>query len=232
MKDIKALNPVSVSTTLFVREAGRLQEFADKVAPFHDTLSDNIVQEKLRILEGNALRKALYEIFTDLQNFLRNLYRSTPIVTEPRKDENVGQEKSQGDDGTAEYAVSTSNGERRRKPNRLGAPLGEFTPQPEQRNRKGQRARRAEWERMYGSQAKHLQGKESVERNPRESIERSRRDADKARKIQSRDAETGKAKPLHPSWEAKRRQAQALKVAAQSAPLHKKIKFADEGDDE
>lgn len=231
MKSVKTLNLVSVGAILFAREAGRLQEFADKVTPFIDSPLDGISQEIIQSLEGNALHKALDEIFTDLHNFLRNLYRATPIVTKPREGENVAR-KAHNDNGAPKHAAPSSKGDRMKKPRRTGTPVDGFVPQPERRNRKGQRARRAEYERLYGSQARHLQGRVSSERPPKEKIERGDRHFDEARKIHPRDVDMGNDKPLHPSWEAKRRQAQAMKVAAQGAPLHKKIKFTDEDNDE
>lgn len=92
----------------------------------------------------------------------------------------------------------------------------------ERKNRMGQQARRALWEKMYGQRASHVQ-------------QRAEKDAEKQAKREMREAaRTGgghKEKiaegPLHPSWEAARKakEKQAVVAAAMAKPVGKKITF-------
>ncbi|OZJ06865.1 hypothetical protein BZG36_00212 [Bifiguratus adelaidae] len=84
--------------------------------------------------------------------------------------------------------------------------------EPVKRNRAGQRARQQKWEELYGKDAKHiqLQRKEKKERKERYNP-------------------PPKAVPndptLHPSWQAKKAQSEAISKALSGAPAKNKIVF-------
>ncbi|KAF8537283.1 Bud-site selection protein [Trichophaea hybrida] len=90
----------------------------------------------------------------------------------------------------------------------------------ERKNRMGQQARRALWERKFGKRANHVQKEEQEEREKRE-----RKEA-KASKRAAAGEKTQEG-PLHPSWEAARKakEKQAQVAAALMKPQGKKITF-------
>ncbi|PRT54475.1 Protein bud22 [Wickerhamiella sorbophila] len=82
-------------------------------------------------------------------------------------------------------------------------------PMPERKNRRGQRARRKIWELKYGSRAKHvLKEKEEYEKKKQMKEARQKQRAAK----QQQHKEETKNKPLHPSWEAHKKQKEAQKA--------------------
>lgn len=104
------------------------------------------------------------------------------------------------------------------------------------KNRRGQRARRAIWEKKYGHNANHV--KKEHEKNPKprnqagKRLNRHRfthaRQASESRKHEPETnrlpATTGGADKIHPSWEAKRKEKE--KLAARIVPFQgKKITF-------
>ncbi|KAJ2758840.1 hypothetical protein IWQ57_006713, partial [Coemansia nantahalensis] len=93
------------------------------------------------------------------------------------------------------------------------------------KNRPGQRARRQQYEKMYGDEANHVKltkkvskkdtGKRPTEtrgqHNPAASTKKPRHDAGDA-------APPAKASSVHPSWEAKRREKELLAKAKTVKP--------------
>jgi len=88
----------------------------------------------------------------------------------------------------------------------------------ERKNRMGQQARRALWEKKFGRHANHVQ-------------KQAEEEAEKKARRERREAERKKGKPvegpLHPSWEAARKakEKQAAVAAAMAKPAGKKITF-------
>ncbi|ANB15491.1 Bud22p [Sugiyamaella lignohabitans] len=97
----------------------------------------------------------------------------------------------------------------------------------ERKNRRGQRARRKIWEMKYGSKANHVQKEKEerrvdYEKRQREFEERQARRAAKQATEPTKPivkSHTTDDKPLHPSWEAKK------KIVATAKFEGKKIKF-------
>ncbi|KAH9812312.1 BUD22-domain-containing protein [Melampsora americana] len=88
------------------------------------------------------------------------------------------------------------------------------------KNRRGQRARRAIWEKKFGKGAKHLQkiaAKKRPPPPPPKPMEKTKSDQPNPNL-----APIGQRKAVHPSWEAKVKQQEAL---ANAVPKGKKIVF-------
>ncbi|EEB06230.1 BUD22 family protein [Schizosaccharomyces japonicus yFS275] len=109
----------------------------------------------------------------------------------------------------------------------IEAEAGELL-KPQRKNRRGQRARRAIWEKKYGKKANHVIKKNEEFQKKRE--ERQRKFEERKARYEARMARRGpeeKAKPaaddkpLHPSWEAKKKLRQIPSVPFQG----KKIVF-------
>ncbi|CAB11709.1 Protein bud22 [Schizosaccharomyces pombe] len=96
---------------------------------------------------------------------------------------------------------------------------------PKRKNRRGQRARQAIWEKKYGKGANHLIKKATEERSIREERQRKyeERQAKRAARENAFTEHQTPQKPeqLHPSWEAKRKQ----KMPSSAAFQGKKIVF-------
>jgi alpha-galactosidase/6-phospho-beta-glucosidase family protein len=92
----------------------------------------------------------------------------------------------------------------------------------ERKNRMGQQARRALWEKKFGKRANHVQKEEQEAREKRE-----RKEAKAAKKASAVAGEKAQEGPLHPSWEAARKakEKQAQVAAAMMKPQGKKITF-------
>ena len=94
----------------------------------------------------------------------------------------------------------------------------------ERKNRMGQQARRALWEKKFGKEANHVKSAEEEAREKRE-----RRDAKRARNGLAPMGEKRPEKegPLHPSWEAARlaKEKQAKMAEVMFKPQGKKITF-------
>jgi len=92
---------------------------------------------------------------------------------------------------------------------------------PERKNRRGQRARQAIWEKKFGSRAKHVQQQNKLERSTSNSRPR-RRDATSNDYVPPPlPKQPSEATPLHPSWEAKKQQ----KAKLVNGGVGKKIVF-------
>ncbi|KAJ3101665.1 hypothetical protein HDU97_001206 [Phlyctochytrium planicorne] len=110
--------------------------------------------------------------------------------------------------------------------------------EPEKKNRMGQRARRALWEKKYGKEAKHVQNEKAARiqrgapapgpkaRAPRKAPMpmKTSYDGVSAPKPAKKEPKSKEPK-LHPSWEAKKNNAQSIKIGA---PGGKKIKFDED----
>ncbi|KAJ1962946.1 hypothetical protein GGI12_002338 [Dipsacomyces acuminosporus] len=90
------------------------------------------------------------------------------------------------------------------------------------KNRPGQRARRAMYEKKYGKEANHIKILTKDKKPKREAAERP---YSSGKRSSSNKSSSGSAEPVHPSWEAKRRERQMLA----SAPKSQKVVFGDDG---
>ncbi|KAF2857565.1 hypothetical protein K470DRAFT_260686, partial [Piedraia hortae CBS 480.64] len=72
------------------------------------------------------------------------------------------------------------------------------------KNRRGQRARQALWEKKYGSSAKHLQKKQKREKGRKEDGNQQNRHGVERREKKPPAASRDDGGKLHPSWEAKK----------------------------
>ncbi|EPY52481.1 BUD22 family protein [Schizosaccharomyces cryophilus OY26] len=84
---------------------------------------------------------------------------------------------------------------------------------PKRKNRRGQRARQAIWEKKFGKGANHIIKKKEQEQQEREERQRKfeEREAKRARKVAMAQQGVGsrssqEAEKLHPSWEARKKQ--------------------------
>lgn len=90
------------------------------------------------------------------------------------------------------------------------------------RNRMGQRARRQQWEKLYGQEARHLQG---TRNSP---VEKTRASRPPSTSSSSSSARSDQQSTLHPSWEAKQR----IKAKEQNVMFQgNRVKFADPDDE-
>uniref|UniRef100_A0A060T911 ARAD1D07524p n=1 Tax=Blastobotrys adeninivorans TaxID=409370 RepID=A0A060T911_BLAAD len=95
------------------------------------------------------------------------------------------------------------------------------------KNRRGQRARQKIWEQKYGRRAKHIvkQKQENYEKQKAKQERQERREQkrlkmeEERKQVQQQKAKEFDSKPLHPSWEAKK------KVSAPVKFEGKKMKF-------
>ena len=154
--------------------------------------------EMIKLIEGAALNRTLTEITSDLERFLRGLFH-----------ENLAKERKptidKGSTQVKEQPKDSHTQERPPKKSRTDeTTLDKGAPK---RNRKGQQARRIEFEQRYGQDARHLQMPR--QERPRPIIQQS-------------------DEKLHPSWEAQRRQRDLLKMATSQRPVNQKIKFVDD----
>lgn len=102
----------------------------------------------------------------------------------------------------------------------------------ERKNRMGQQARRALWEKKFGKNADHVkreeaeQGRKKIERRIKQSKREDEKKGDGAGKKKKGTEEV--EGPLHPSWEAARKmkeQQAKVQEAVMSRPMGKKIVF-------
>lgn len=145
------------------------------------------------LIWGNALEKALSDIRSDLERFIEDTFEERRAEPKTRKSEEPGlkrtaSERSKAFNGADDNVSSAEEQE-----------------QPQRKNRKGQRARRQEWEQKYGKEAHHLSHEPVTHTSQSPSPSEPK---------------------LHPSWEAKKKMKEAI---VHSAGMNKKIKF-DEDD--
>lgn len=251
MRRIKAISPADAAKVLFATRVVGHNEYLgeklkDQAEPYSAELAEQVAQ-----IHGQALTKALAEICADVEDFLRTLYREHPSVEEndikpherpSARMKKAGTSNHRSSKGPVEsqFVSLLSEGTKCSRPRFAQEDIVDEAEDQPRKNRKGQRARRAEWERLYGTQARHLRApiqhaRKTVElekprgpkkpresREPKELEERHRPATEK-----SRCGMTGEK--LHPSWEAKRKQKAMLLEAASGHTMNKRIKFADDG---
>ncbi|KAG7088452.1 hypothetical protein E1B28_012443 [Marasmius oreades] len=98
------------------------------------------------------------------------------------------------------------------------------------KNRRGQRARRAIWEKKYGSNANHKK-KEATELGRKHWTHAEKRattpkNEPKHEPKHPTTSDPTNSKPLHPSWEAKKKLKEKMNVSIAPQPPGRKIKFS------
>lgn len=245
MRAIKALDLAAVARALFAEKVAKSSEYlAQRLASFIEDPS--APADQVRLIDGNGLNRALAEISQTTEAFVRNLYREsvepaaattsstapsskfiTSLAAQSDPVDSRVQAPGQGRlrDTRDPHASSPTGGKRPRRHPAGGEEDEEVRP----KNRKGQRARRAEWERLYGSQALHLQvaapPPKALLPRPATTTQRPTRSAPPK---SAAKADAPAATKLHPSWEAQRRQRELLKTAVSQRPANSRIKFADD----
>lgn len=162
----------------------------------------------LQNIQSSTLEKNMTSVLQSLESFVRDLYRDELPAAE-----SVDKAKA-----VAATVAKIKGTEKRSKTQRVpNAQVQKYKEADPPRNRKGQRARRLEWERLYGKAAAHLQKRPTAGGRPGAA----------AKATAATPAATATEK-LHPSWEAQRRQRELLKAAASQKPANQRIKFVDD----
>lgn len=256
MKTLKGLNPSEMVKFLFDHEILSCNEYLReklKDVPLLMELSKLDFASVEEIIKGKALEKALKEVVDDLESFIRLLYHEpiSPSVAvtdskarkgkvpslvkkvEPKKlssDANsqfvtLNQDRDQDQDQDEDKDGGGDDRRPKKKIKYMEREERELVPVIPH-NRKGQRARRAEWEKLYGSQARHLK-----EPKPLSSKVKSRPPkvpiTFATPRRQHSVKESTNVEKLHPSWEAQRRQREILKASLAKPPINQRIKFSE-----
>lgn len=223
MKVIKALDHVILSKAVFNLQVicandyltGKLESFKQEC---------NVDVQSLKLIEANALDKSKKEIISDLEVFVKKLYHELPKVENTEEDGKKKRKwkkktKPQGVDGGVDGVTLASGDEPQQEDNDSHAEDMAVTNDEEpRRNRKGQRARRLEWESKYGEEAAHLKRTRDEDHSTRVDVRMSSRPQPVITYYDNEDK-------LHPSWEAKKREREMIKSAAGQ---NKRIKFDDD----
>lgn len=225
MQRIKAIKHEEAAKVLLAKKIVHRNEYIQrKVASLVED-SSSVTEDCLKKIEGNALQKSLLEIEKDLETFIRALFHE-PVAKEEDEDEEL-KEEDEGRDERPKTAKTRNSGrgEAGKKVKTITQSHREVPPMKSSGNRKGQRARRAEWERLYGDGARHLQ-------RPSETVTAPRYKKDEMNESAPKKKDRQPSERLHPSWEAKRQQKEQMKLALSSSrPTNKRIKFTDDGDE-
>jgi hypothetical protein len=204
MKNIKAIDLPEMAKLLFEHKIIASNEY---VASFTVGMIEHskLDVEMIKLIEGAALEKTLMEITNDLERFLQSLFhKNLAKEKKPIPEKEFAQIKGQPKNPQTQERPTPNGEERPSKKSRIDGTASNEMPK---RNRKGQHARRIEFEQRYGQDARHLQ-------MPRQKRVEST--------VQQSDEK------LHPSWEAQRKQRDLLKMATSQRPVNQKIKFADD----
>lgn len=221
--------------TIFLHQVVEQDELArEKLSSLITTPEDKDLENinNTEIIKSQAFKQRATTLTTELAKFLKTLYRLQPDSSAPipNRSDNKNADNVNGKDDENEsdkekkpsHSAIKNPVKKRSQTKKLGMP---------KKNRKGQRARRAEWERLYGANARHLQQQDRSNDEEKHVAKRSRlrendgngKTADQRAKLKS------PPKPaLHPSWEAKRHQIELQKNATKGGPTHTKILFNDE----
>lgn len=241
MKLIKAINLEILSKHLL----GEMIEGDDYL---REKISSDIFKketaENISLIRGNALDKNLKLVQIDLAKYMRVLYHDQ-IVSEEELQEKENKKKEKKERKAAAAAASS----RKRQ----------FCQEDDDDdimtsggNRKGQRARRLEWEKKYGGSAKHLKDpsmdKSSIRRY-KNDIPQNPNPLGRRRDVGGSSCGAGSgvfyksyapemeisASPIsstaknnnavHPSWEAQRRKREMERISIDSAPANHRITF-------
>jgi hypothetical protein len=211
MKRIKGVELVEMAKLLFKHCIVQPSEYL--VTRTNEFIETSILETStMALIEGQALTKTLDGIRQDVELFTRSLYHEHP-EKESTLDKRAGDEE---DNATALEEEAPLLVERKTKRPKTTNHKNEreATTQLKSGNRKGQRARRAEWERMYGQKAKHLHNAPHELSQPRH-LKRS-------------PGPRVSEEKLHPSWEAQRRQRELQQRIASEQGTNQRIKFAEE----
>lgn len=213
MRVVKRIDLSAATKILFEDQVVKGNDYlTGRMTKFIETTSYD--RNLVKMLDGQALKKALLEISTELETFTRELFHEQIIQEEASSPSTPAADESQ-------FITSLSEKKRTRMVREK-----ELEPQPTMTlasgNRKGQRARRAEWEKLYGRQAKHLQ---QQQQQRHEGHYRSQQQQPQQQRQQHRLQQH----ELHPSWEAQRRQREILKEATTKGSVtNQRIKFVDD----
>jgi hypothetical protein len=179
-----------------------------------------------KLLTG-AFLSEIQKITHDLEVFLISLYRIAP-----QNDEAPSNASSTTNKSIRRYEFYRNDSQEKRKIKTLIPKEADEQP----KNRKGQRARRAEWEQLYGEKAKHLT-KETIkiQKNPENNKDQlSNLGRDRFKKVyagnslsKSSQSESTLQESLHPSWVAQKRLKDIQSQAISSKNVNKRIKFED-----
>lgn len=170
-------------------------------------------------VKSNALSSSLSAISNEIERFLRTTYHDHPEAESSEKVQE-GERCSAGEE--KKHAVRNNiHKEDDAKP---------------AKNRMGQRARREQWEKMYGSEARHISDQDKT-RSSAKPYQRSgfagvRKPSpvvvDLPKRDRSAKSHTPDESKIHPSWEASRRAKENLKSALANAGTAKRTVFADD----
>lgn len=159
--------------------------------------------QSIKLIWGNALEKSLAEARSGLETLISELFLERPL----RLVEKEGKESFEECRNTIREDSNNDQSEDEDGPMENSSTLC-------RKNRKGQRARRAEWEQRYGADARHLVKPESLHKSGNYPVA-------------IRVKENAPKESLHPSWEAKRKQKEALKINLNNPSANTRIKFED-----
>ncbi|PJF17347.1 RNA-binding protein 42 [Paramicrosporidium saccamoebae] len=220
MKRIKGVDLVEMAKLLFKHRIVQASEYlVSRTSEFIETSA--LEASTMALIEGQALTKTLDGIRQDMELFTRNLYHEHP-EKESTLEKRAGEEEEEGNTTALEEEtqLSVERPTKRSKPRTRDQERDrdreerEDKTQTKSGNRKGQRARRAEWERLYGQKAKHLH-----------NAQHERRQTGRPKGAPGPHALEEK---LHPSWEAQRRQRELQRTIASGKTMNQRIKFSED----
>lgn len=203
LKLIKAINLEQLSEYLLGDLIDSNEYLKEKIS--FNSYSKGIIIENISLISGNALEKNLKVLTDDLIKYIRILYHEE--ITSP--------EASVSDDVVKNIKEKQTKSKKR-------PPIYKEDIVTSGGNRKGQRARRLEWEKKYGESAKHLKDpsidsssirryKNIIPKNPHPST--------------TNNARESKNSEVHPSWEAQRKKKEMERIRIDSAPTNQRITF-------
>ena len=234
MRQVKGIKLEEVVKILFATKIVAHNEYICERLAGTAEAYDKDCAELVTKLHSASLHKALEDICADLEQFLRTLYHEHPPAeqvaadgeeTTPKKPKERPRASKRGPRSqvsgkpTSQFVSLLSEGPKRRhREDDTDADMGELP----RKNRKGQRARRADWERLYGGEARHLREPplDHVQAShiPKKEIEQQVKSSKRSKPVEEK-------KDLHPSWEAKRKQREMLQKAASGDRVNQRIKF-------
>ena len=234
LKKTRTLDLTTVAQYLFVEQVVKKNEYlGSKISVSGEWKED--LMSVISLILGNSLRKSLDEISFGLVAFVKKLYHEEPKNAEGTGNKKVGL-KEQEDVDYSSKDIIASNKTAAVIKHRVKRHEFRNGNTAERKNRKGQRARRAEWEKKYGSQARHLQSNASCSNLASDIRDNhhTRKSSPEVKlpkkkdKVKDGQKESGK---LHPSWEARKQQAALRRALIAQPAQHKKITFSTNDDE-
>lgn len=208
-EELKALQTLDVDALLLREFAASLRKHVPEVVQRHELVASLPIGDSLFGTNNPKSNEvSVLDTYKDFdawkcdvdEQFLR-LHSS--IFDLQMADEEVHEERPQA-------AIEP----RQRTPHKQPAPKSDANLPSKPKNRMGQKARRLLWEQLHGEKANHVR-----KQSQKAAVEIRSRNIHKKQKPSAQQNE-----PLHPSWEAKKRQNAAVSHAEFSG---KKIKFED-----